>query len=141
MKVYSSSMRFTILTLVSLLLAGCGSFASTSGQMKVDSGILQATGVIVAREIFDLKGVINTTPDTGAASVDNKSFGLEYLAASDNGYKSNTAIRYDIKLLEGSLLTIYSEAWRYQVDDCVNVMIDLEDKKTPPLITLNKNDC
>jgi len=132
-------MRFWILSLISLSLLGCGSTGSTSGQMTVDSGILQATGVIRAREILDLK-TIDTSAGSDAAGVEGKSFGLEYLS-SGTGYKSSTAIRYDIELLEGNLLTVYSEAWRYRVDDCVSVIINLDDNKTPPVIFLNNNDC
>jgi len=110
---------------------------STSGQLKVESGILQATGIIKAREILDLKTI---EVSTEAAGVDGKSFGLEYLASGE-GYKSSTAIRYDIELLEGSLVSVYSESWRYRVDDCVSVIINLEDKKIPPEIFLNNNDC
>ncbi|MFA9420071.1 MAG: hypothetical protein ACERLB_07960 [Gammaproteobacteria bacterium] len=130
-------MRFWILCLVSLSLSGCGLTGSTSGQLKVESGILQATGIIKAREILDLKTI---EVSTEAASVDGKSFGLEYLASGE-GYKSSTAIRYDIELLEGSLVSVYSESWRYRVDDCVSVIINLDDNKTPPVIFLNNNDC
>ena len=132
-------MRFWILSLISLSLLGCGSTGSTSGQMTVDSGILQATGVIRAREILDLK-TIDTSTSSEVTGVEGKSFGLEYLS-SGSGYKSSTAIRYDIELLDGNFLTVYSEAWRYRVDDCVSVIINLEDDKTPPDIFLNNNDC
>jgi hypothetical protein len=132
-------MRFWILSLVSLSLLGCGSTGSTSGQMTVDSGILQAAGIIRAREILDLK-TIDTSTSSEVTGVEGKSFGLEYLS-SGSGYKSSTAIRYDIELLDGNFLTVYSEAWRYRVDDCVSVIINLEDDKTPPDIFLNNNDC
>jgi len=132
-------MRFWILSLVSLSLLGCGSTGSTSGQMTVDSGILQAAGIIKAREILDLK-TIDTSTSSEVTGVEGKSFGLEYLS-SGSGYKSSTAIRYDIELLDGNFLTVYSEAWRYRVDDCVSVIINLEDDKTPPDIFLNNNDC
>ena len=119
----------------------CGSAGSTSGQMKVESGVLRATGVIKAREIFDLRKLENISV-TDAADADDNTFGLEYLTeASSNGYRSSTAIRYDIELLEGNFLTLYSEAWRYRIDDCVSVIIDLEDNEIPPVIFLNNNDC
>ncbi len=137
--VYGTCMRFWIFSLVGLSLLGCGSTGSSSAQMTIDSGILQATGIIKAREILDLK-TIDASTSTGVAGAEGKSFGLEYLS-SGTGYKSSTAIRYDIELLEGSLLTVYSEAWRYRVDDCVSVIINLEDDKTPPVIFLNNNDC
>ena len=109
--------------------------------MKVESGVLRATGIIKAREIFDLKKLENTS-STETAVADDNTFGLEYLTkASSSGYRSSTAIRYDIELLGGNFLTVYSEAWRYRVDDCVSVIIDLEDNKTPPVIFLNNNDC
>lgn len=136
---YDTFMRFWILSLVSLFLLGCGSTGSTSGQMKIDSGILQATGIIKAREILDLK-TIESSANSDSTGVEGKSYGLEYLS-SGTGYKSTTAIRYDIELLEGNLLTVYSEAWRYRVDDCVSVIINLNDDKTPPEIFLNNNDC
>ena len=132
-------MRFWILCLVSLSLSGCGSTGSTSGALKVESGILQATGIIKAREILDLK-TIDSGSSSKASGIEGKSFGLEYLS-SGSGYKSSTAIRYDIELLEGNLVSVYSESWRYRVDDCVNVIINLEDNKTPPVIFLNNNDC
>ena len=134
-------MRYLILFLSCLALVGCGSSGSTSGQMKVESGVLRATGVIKTREIFDLRKLEKTSV-TDAADADDNTFGLEYLTeASSNGYRSSTAIRYDIKLLEGNFLTLYSEAWRYRIDDCVSVIIDLEDNKIPPVIFLNNNDC
>jgi len=129
-------MRIWILCLVSFSLSGCG---STSGQLKVESGILQATGIIKAREILDLK-TIDASTSSEITGIEGKSFGLEYLS-SGKGYKSSTAIRYDIELLEGSLVSVYSESWRYRVDDCVSVIINLEDKKIPPEIFLNNNDC
>ena len=137
--VYGKSMRFWILCLVSLSLSGCGSTGSTSGQLNVESGILQATGIIKAREILDLK-TIDASTSSEIAGIEGKSFGLEYLS-SGKGYKSSTAIRYDIELLEGSLVSVYSESWRYRVDDCVSVIINLDDNKTPPVIFLNNNDC
>ena len=137
--VYRSCMRFWIFSLVSLSLLGCGSTGSTSGQMTIDSGILQATGIIKAREILDLK-TIDASTSSEMAGIEGKSFGLEYLS-SGKGYKSSTAIRYDIELLEGNLVSVYSESWRYRVDDCVSVIINLEDNKTPPVIFLNNNDC
>jgi len=137
--IYGACMRFWILSLVSLSLLGCGSTGSSSGQMTIDSGILQATGIIRAREILDLK-TIDTSTSSEATGVEGKSFGLEYLS-SGTGYKSSTAIRYDIELLEGNFLTVYSEAWRYRVGDCVSVIIKLDDNKTPPVIFLNNNDC
>ena len=57
------------------------------------------------------------------------------------GYKSNTAMRYKIKLLDGSALSVFSESWRYRVDDCVDVIVYKDNKKKPPQIFLNKNDC
>ena len=137
--VYRSCMRFWILSLVSLSLLGCGSTGSSSGQMTIDSGVLQATGIIKAREILDLKA-IDASSGSEASGIEGQSFGLEYLA-SGSGYKSSTAIRYDIELLEGNLVSVYSESWRYRVDDCVSVIINLEDNKTPPVIFLNNNDC
>jgi len=137
--VYGKSMRFWILCLVSLSLSGCASSGSTSGQLKVESGILQATGIIKAREILDLKN-IDASRSSEASGTEGQSFGLEYLS-SGSGYKSSTAIRYDIELLEGNLVSVYSESWRYRVDDCVSVIINLEDNKTPPVIFLNNNDC
>ena len=137
--VYGNCMRIWILCLFSLFLSGCGSYGSTSGQLKVESGILQATGTIRAREILDLN-TIEASTSTDVTGVDGKSFGLEYLASGE-GYKSSTAIRYDIELLEGSLVSVYSESWRYRIDDCVSVIINLEDKKIPPEIFLNNNDC
>ena len=132
-------MRFWILSLISLSLLGCGSTGSTSGHMTVDSGILQAAGIIRAREILDLK-TIDTSTSSEVTGVEGKSFGLEYLS-SGSGYKSSTAIRYDIELIEGNFLTVYSESWRYRVDDCVSVIINLDDDKIPPDIFLNNNDC
>jgi hypothetical protein len=137
--IYDKSMRFWILCLVSLSLSGCGSAGSTSGQLKVESGILQATGIIKAREILDLKK-IEVGSSSEASDIEGQSFGLEYLS-SGSGYKSSTAIRYDIELLEGNLVSVYSESWRYRVDDCVSVIINLEDNKIPPVIFLNNNDC
>jgi len=107
--------------------------------MTVESGILQAAGVIRAREILDLK-TIDTGNSSEVTGVEGKSFGLEYLS-SGSGYKSSTAIRYDIELIEGSFLTVYSESWRYRIDDCVSVIINLDDNKIPPDIFLNNNDC
>ncbi len=137
--VYGKSMRFRILCLVSLSLSGCGSIGSSSGQMKIESGILHATGTIKAREILDLK-TIDAGSNSEVSGIEGQSFGLEYLS-SGSGYKSSTAIRYDIELLEGNLVSVYSESWRYRVDDCVSVIINLEDNKTPPVIFLNNNDC
>jgi hypothetical protein len=136
---YGTRIRFLILFLPGLWLVGCGSTGSSSSQTEIDSGILRATGIIKAREILDLK-TIDANTSSEVAGVEGKSFGLEYLS-SGTGYKSNTAIRYDIELLDGNLLTVYSETWRYRVDDCVNLIINLEDKKTQPVIFLNKNDC
>jgi hypothetical protein len=50
-------------------------------------------------------------------------------------------MRYKIKLLDGSVLSVYSESWRYRVDDCVDVIVSRDNKKKPPQIYLNKNDC
>ena len=132
-------MRFWILCLVSLSLSGCGSTGSSSGQMKIESGILKATGIIKAREILDLK-TIDAGSKSAVSGIEGQSFGFEYLS-SGSGYKSSTAIRYDIELLEGNLVSVYSESWRYRVDDCVSVIINLEDSKIPPVIFLNNNDC
>jgi hypothetical protein len=137
--VYSISMRFCLISLLGLTLSGCASTASTTGEMKVESGVLRATGIIVEREIFDLKRI---DKNTETAADNENTFGLEYLTeASSSGYRSSTAIRYDIEVLGGGFLTVYSEAWRYRKDDCVSVIIDLEDKTTPPVIFLNNNDC
>jgi hypothetical protein len=134
-------MRFWILLLSCLAVLGCASTASTSGQIQVESGVLRATGIIKAREILDLKK-LESTSGTETAVADDNTFGLEYLTeASSHGYRSSTAIRYDIELQQGNFLTVYSEAWRFRVDDCVSVIIDLEDNKTPPVIFLNNNDC
>ena len=132
-------MRFWIFSLVILSLLGCGSTGSSSGQMTIDSGILQATGIIKAREILVLK-TIDARTSSEIAGIEGESFGLEYLS-SGSGYQSSTAIRYDIELLEGRLVSVYSESWRYRVDDCVSVIINLDDNKTPPVIFLNNNDC
>jgi len=127
-------MRFWILPVAGLLLIGCNSTGSSSDQSNVNSSFLQATGVIVARDIVDLQQLDS---NAGARSV-----GLESLAsATGTGYKSNTAMRYKIKLLDGSALSVYSESWRYRVDDCVDVIVSKDNKKKPPQIFLNMNDC
>ena len=127
-------MRFLILPVAGLLLIGCGSTGSSSDQSNANSSTFQATGVIVAREIVDLKQLDS---NAGARSV-----GLESFASTTGiGYKSNTAMRYKIKLLDGSALSVFSESWRYRVDDCVDVIVSKDNKKKPPQIFLNKNDC
>ena len=129
-------MRFWILPVAGLLLIGCNSTGSFSDQSNVNSSFFQATGVIVAREIIELKQL-----DSNAGAV-TRSVGLESLASiTGTGYKSNTAMRYKIKLLDGSALSVYSESWRYRVDDCVDVIVSKDNKKKPPEIFLNKNDC
>jgi hypothetical protein len=129
-------MRFWSLPIAGLLLIGCNSTGSSSDQSNVNSSFFRATGVIVARDIIDLKQ-LDSNAGAGARSV-----GLESLAsATGTGYKSNTAMRYKIKLLDGSALSVYSESWRYRVDDCVDVIVSKDDKKKPPEIFLNKNDC
>jgi len=134
-------MRFWSLTLVVLLLIGCNSTGSSSGELNVNSATFQATGVIVAREIIDLKQLdSNVGSETSGGGT--RSVGLESLTSSTGtGYKSDTAMRYKIKLLDGSALSVYSESWRYRVDDCVDVIVSRDNKKKPPEIFLNKNDC
>ncbi len=127
-------MRIWILPVAGLLLIGCSSTGSSSDQSNANSSTFQATGVIVAREIVDLKQLDS---NAGARSV-----GLESFASTTGtGYKSNTAMRYKIKLLDGSALSVFSESWRYRVDDCVDVIVSKDNKKKPPQIFLNKNDC
>jgi hypothetical protein len=138
---YLASMRFWSLPIVVLLLIGCNSTGSSSGELNVNSATFQATGVIVVREIIDLKqldsNVGSETSEGGTRSV-----GLESLTSSTGtGYKSDTAMRYKIKLLDGSGLSVYSESWRFRVDDCVDVIVSRDNKKRPPEIFLNKNDC
>jgi hypothetical protein len=129
-------MRFWIFPVAGLLLIGCNSTGSSSEQSNVNSSSFQATGVIVEREIIELKQ-LDSNAGTGTRSV-----GLESLASTTGtGYKSNTAMRYKIKLLDGSALSVYSESWRYRVDDCVDVIVSKDNKKKPPEIFLNKNDC
>ncbi len=134
-------MRFWSLPIVVLLLIGCNSTGSSSGELNVNSATFQATGVIVAREIIDLKQVdSNVGSETSGGGT--RSVGLESLTSSTGtGYKSDTAMRYKIKLLDGSELSVYSESWRYRVDDCVDVIVSRDNKKKPPEIFLNKNDC
>ncbi len=129
-------MRFWSLPIVGLLLIGCNSTSPTSDELNVNSATFQATGVIVAREIIELKQ-LDSNAGAGARSV-----GLESLTSSTGtGYKSDTAMRYKIKLLDGSALSVYSESWRYRVDDCVDVIVSKDNKKKPPEIFLNKDDC
>ncbi|MCZ6722548.1 MAG: hypothetical protein O6938_01370 [Gammaproteobacteria bacterium] len=139
--IYLASMRFWSLPLVVLLLIGCNSTGSSSGELNVNSATFQATGVIVAREIIDLKQLdSNVGSETSGGGT--RSVGLESLTSSTGtGYKSDTAMRYKIKLLDGSALSVYSESWRYRVDDCVDVIVSRDNKKKPPEIYLNKNDC
>ncbi len=139
--IYLASMRFWSLPLVVLLLIGCNSTGSSSGELNVNSATFQATGVIVAREIIDLKQLdSNVGSETSGGGT--RSVGLESLTSSTGtGYKSDTAMRYKIKLLDGSALSVYSESWRYRVDDCVDVIVSRDNKKKPPEIFLNKNDC
>ncbi|MCZ6797994.1 MAG: hypothetical protein O7D36_08590 [Gammaproteobacteria bacterium] len=138
---YLASMRFWSLPLVVLLLIGCNSTGSSSGELNVNSATFQATGVIVVREIIDLKQLdSNVGSETSGGGT--RSVGLESLTSSTGtGYKSDTAMRYKIKLLDGSALSVYSESWRYRVDDCVDVIVSRDNKKKPPEIFLNKNDC
>ncbi|MCZ6883218.1 MAG: hypothetical protein O7F15_09495 [Gammaproteobacteria bacterium] len=139
--IYLASMRFWSLPIVVLLLIGCNSTGSSSGELNVNSATFQATGVIVAREIIDLKQLdSNVGSETSGGGT--RSVGLESLTSSTGtGYKSDTAMRYKIKLLDGSALSVYSESWRYRVDDCVDVIVSRDNKKKPPEIYLNKNDC
>ncbi len=139
--IYLASMRFWSLPLVVLLLIGCNSTGSSSGELNVNSATFQATGVIVAREIIDLKQLdSNVGSETSGGGT--RSVGLESLTSlTGTGYKSDTAMRYKIKLLDGSALSVYSESWRYRVDDCVDVIVSRDNKKKPPEIFLNKNDC
>ena len=134
-------MRFWSLPIVVLLLIGCNSTGSSSGELNVNSATFQATGVIVVREIIDLKQLdSNVGSETSGGGT--RSVGLESLTSSTGtGYKSDTAMRYKIKLLDGSALSVYSESWRYRVDDCVDVIVSRDNKKKPPEIYLNKNDC
>ncbi|MCZ6668004.1 MAG: hypothetical protein O6932_04980 [Gammaproteobacteria bacterium] len=139
--IYLASMRFWSLPIVVLLLIGCNSTGSSSGELNVNSATFQATGVIVVREIIDLKQLdSNVGSETSGGGT--RSVGLESLTSSTGtGYKSDTAMRYKIKLLDGSALSVYSESWRYRVDDCVDVIVSRDNKKKPPEIYLNKNDC
>jgi len=134
-------MRFWCLPIIVLLLIGCNSTGSSSGELNVNSATFQATGVIVAREIINLKQLdSNVGSETSGGGT--RSVGLESLTSSTGtGYKSDTAMRYKIKLLDGSALSVYSESWRYRVDDCVDVIVSRDNKKKPPEIFLNKNDC
>jgi hypothetical protein len=138
---YLASMRFWSLPIVVLLLIGCNSTGSSSVELNVNSATFQATGVIVVREIIDLKQLdSNVGSETSGGGT--RSVGLESLTSSTGtGYKSDTAMRYKIKLLDGSVLSVYSESWRYRVDDCVDVIVSRDNKKKPPEIFLNKNDC
>lgn len=139
--IYLASMRFWSLPLVVLLLIGCNSTGSSSGELNVNSATFQATGVIVAREIIDLKQ-LDSNDGSETSGGGTRSVGLESLTSSTGtGYKSDTAMRYKIKLLDGSALSVYSESWRYRVDDCVDVIVSRDNKKKPPEIFLNKNDC
>ncbi len=134
-------MRFWILPVVVLWLNGCGSTGSSADEQNVNTSVFQATGVIVGREIIELKQLdSNAGSETSGAGA--RSVGLESLTSSTGtGYKSDTAMRYKIKLLDGSALSVYSESWRYRVDDCVDVIVSRDNKKKPPEIFLNKNDC
>lgn len=138
---YLTSIRFWSLPIAGLLLIGCNSTGSSSGELNVNSATFQATGVIVAREIIELKQLdSNVGSETSGGGT--RSVGLESLTSSTGtGYKSDTAMRYKIKLLDGSALSVYSESWRYRVDDCVDVIVSRDNKKKPPEIFLNKNDC
>lgn len=135
--VYGIGMRLLISLLLGISLNGCDMTASRSVKTEIDGGILRSVGVIKSRKILDLSTLETNSSETSSEA---KIFGLEYLA-TDGGYRSSTAIRYDVELLDGGLLTVYSESWRYQVDDCVNIIIDIDNPKNQPEFYLNKNDC
>lgn len=135
--VYGIGMRLLISLLLVISLNGCDMTASRSVKTEIDGGILRSVGVIKSRKILDLNTLDANSSETSAEA---NIFGLEYLTA-DGGYRSSTAIRYDIELLDGGLLTVYSESWRYQVDDCVNIIIDIDNPKNQPQFFLNKTDC
>ena len=135
--VYGIGMRLLISLLFVISLNGCDMTASRSVKTEIDGGILRSVGVIKSRKILDLSTLETNSNETSSEA---RIFGLEYLA-TDGGYRSSTAIRYDVELLDGGLLTVYSESWRYQVDDCVNIIIDIDNPKNQPEFYLNKNDC
>jgi len=137
--------RYMPLLIIGLLITGCASKNLAPGSLPE---VVQKTGVIIAKEEIQLDDIeekdtgVRTSVYASIFSGGRISLGLGFLfSPSGSEDKSETPIRYEIKMLDGSEMVLYSESANFEVEDCVEVTINEDVEKYPPAIRRSKGGC
>ena len=138
-------MRYLSFLLSAVLIAGCG---SKNASPEALPEAIQKTGIIVTKEEVSLEDIeksdsrVRTSIYASIFSGGRISLGLGFLfSPSGSDDKSETPIRYEVKMLDGSELILYSESKDFEIDDCVDVTISEDVDKHPPIMQRNKDGC
>ena len=138
-------MRYLICIFTAILIAGCGSKNANSDALPE---AVQKTGIIVVKEEVPVEELeendsgVRTSVYASIFSGGRISLGLGFLfSPSNSSHKSEPPVRYEVKMLDGSELVLYSESRDFEVDDCVDVTINQDVEKYPPIMKRNKGGC
>ena len=70
------------------------------------------------------------------------SFGIGFLlSAFGSDEEPEQLVRYEVKLLDGSDLALYSASHDFEVDDCVEISMHEDLEQHPPSMKRNKDAC
>ncbi|MFV2032930.1 MAG: hypothetical protein ACC663_10575 [Gammaproteobacteria bacterium] len=137
--------RYMPLLIIGLLTAGCASKNLPPGSLPE---VVQKTGVIIAKEKIQLDDIeekdigVRTSIYASIFSGGRISLGLGFLfSPSGSEDKSETPIRYEIRMLDGSEIVLYSDIANFEVEDCVEVTINEDVEKYPPIMRRNRSGC
>ena len=138
-------MRYLVLLVVAILITGCGSKNASPNSLPE---VVQKIGVIVEKEEVPIEEIengdtrVNTSIYASIFSGGRISLGLGFLfSPSGSGNKSEIPVRYEVKMLDGSEMVLYSESRHFEVDDCVEITINQNVEENPPLMKRKKGGC
>ena len=132
-----------------LLIIWLFSIVGCSGKSTDDlPDVVNKAGRIINKEFVAIEevtsGGIKVNPSIFASifSGGRISFGLGFLFTSDDdSYTTETVTRYQIRMLDGSEMEIFSDSTKFQVDDCVEVTINKDVENIPPKLERLDGNC
>jgi len=118
-------MRCLIFILLLFNIVACG-----DKSMDNLPDVVIKTGKIINKEFVAIEeassGGVKVNPSIFASifSGGRISFGLGFLfTTDDDSYTTETVTRYQISMLDGSEMEVFSDSTKFQIDDCVEVTV------------------
>ena len=135
-------MRNVILMMILVLGTACSSKTAVE-----DKDQITKFGLITEKEEVDMDQVKkeSKTKTNVYASVNSGggvSIGIGFLVGllgSDE--PEENPVRYEINLLDGSVITIYHMSRLFEVDDCVEITLHEDEEENPPSMERSKDGC